>query len=87
MKLTVQTHSQSGSFACPNGRQSLRHVYSKSDAADVLIDWADQHPRIGSDEQDATALVWVGHLDDVTDQYPDWELTLGPRLGVRWNLC
>jgi hypothetical protein len=87
MKLTIQTHSQSGSFAAPHGRQSLRHVWSKRDAADVLLDWADDHSRYGSDERDATALVWRGHLSDVTDQYPDFALTLGPRLGVHWDPC
>jgi len=53
----------------------------------VLIDWADDHSRYGSDERDATALVWRGHLDDVTDQYPDFQLIMGPRLGVQWHPC
>ena len=87
MKLTIQTHSLSGSFAFPSGEQSLHHVSSKKDAASVLADWADEHPRIGADQLDAHCLVWVGHHEDVTDLYPDWELTLGPRLGIRWQPC
>jgi hypothetical protein len=87
MKLTVQTHSLSGSFASPDGKQSLRHVWSKRDAAECLIDWSDDHSRVGSEERDACALVWKGHLKDVTDQYPDYELSMGPRLGVVWSPC
>jgi len=87
MKLTVQTHSLSGSFGSPYGDQSLHHVDSKTLAAGVLQDWADEHPRVGADERDAHCLVWVGHHNDVTDLYPEWELTLGPRLGVHWTRC
>jgi hypothetical protein len=87
MKLTVQTHSLSGSFGLPYGNQSLHHVYSKQAAADVLHDWANQHSRLGSEERDAHCLIWSGHHDDVTDLYPDWEITLGPRLGVHWQSC
>ena len=87
MKLTVQLHSHSGSFASPDGRQSLFHCQSKAAAAECLIDWADKHPPIGSDEREAYAFVWKGHLTDTTDQCPDYELSMGPRLGVRWSPC
>lgn len=87
MRYTVQTHSNSGSFASPDGKRSLYRVNSKREAADILLDWADEHPRIGSDERDAYAMVWIGHFYDVTDCYPDFELTLGPKLGVRWANC
>lgn len=87
MNLTIQTHSESGSFACPNGRQSLRHCSCRAEAALILEGWADVHARYGCDEHDATALVWRGHLKDVTDRQPDWQLCLGPRLGVQWHKC
>ena len=87
MLYTVQTHSLSGSFAHPYGDQSLHHVSSRAAVADILQDWADQHPRVGADERDAHCLVWVGHHADVTDLYPDWELTLGPKMGVHWAQC
>lgn len=87
MKLTVQLHSLSGSFASPSGKQSLFFVQSKRQASDLLSDWSDDHPRVGADEREAFALVWKGHLPDVTDQYPDFELSMGKRLGTVWNRC
>jgi hypothetical protein len=85
MKYTVQLHADSGNWACPQP-DDVRHAYSKQQAADLLTDWAETVGRY-DDERCASALVWCGHLDDVTDAYPDFELTLGPRLGVRWNRC
>ena len=87
MIYTLQTHTTSGSWAAPDGKSSLHWVRSKKDAAGVLLDWAEEQARYDGTEQDATALVWIGRHIDVTDLYPDFELTLGPRLGVHWNLC
>ena len=53
----------------------------------VLTDWSEEHPRMGSGERDAHALVWKGTLDDVTDQYPDYQLRFGPRMGIQWDRC
>lgn len=39
------------------------------------------------DRGEAAALVWKGHLKDVTDMYPDLELTIGPRGGVQVSPC
>ena len=86
MNYTVQTHAESSNWACPHGRQSLHHVTSKQQAEDVLRDWSDTVGRL-DDERCAFALVWHGHLKDVTDQYPDAELRFGPRMGVRWFGC
>ena len=86
MIYTVQTHANSGSWATPDGTQSLRIVHSRREANDVLLDWADTVGRY-SDERDAFAFVWKGELDDVTDQYPDFELVFGPRMGIVWNPC
>jgi hypothetical protein len=85
MYVTVQLHSLSGSFASPWGND-VEHS-TMAQANDLLRDWSDEHARIGSDRTDAHALVWVGHHDDVTDLYPDWEFTLGPRGGIRRQRC
>lgn len=82
MKLTVQTHADSGNWANPDGTQDLSLVDSLSAAKDVLWDWAEEVDRYDS-PQDAYAYVWCGHHDDVTDLYPDWKLTVGPRGGIR----
>jgi hypothetical protein len=85
MICTVQTNSLSGSFASPWGTDvritDLRGAY------DLLRDWADEHDRIGAEPTDAHMLVWRGAHDDVTDLYPDWELTIGPRGGIRRQPC
>ena len=31
--------------------------------------------------------VWIGHLEDVTDVYPDFELVFGPRGGIHRTPC
>jgi hypothetical protein len=85
VKYTIQLHADSGNWAYPQS-DDVRHANSKQEAANFLTDWADTVGRY-YDERCATALVWRGHLDDVTDVYPDYELMLGPRLGVRWSLC
>lgn len=83
---TVQTWSESGSFGMPEGTD-VQHVNSRADVEWVLTDWSEEHPRVGADEREAKAFVWKGHLPDVTDQYPDFELTIGPRFGIRWGVC
>lgn len=83
---TVQLHSLSGSFASPWG-DDVKHATSRAHVRELVEDWADEHPRIGADRVDAHALVWKGRLDDVTDAYPDWELTVGPRGGMHWQCC
>lgn len=87
MKYTIQTHTESGSWAAPDGTQSLRYAHNKRNCEDILRDWADTVGRF-DDERSCSALVWKGDfLDNVTDLYPDFELTLGPRLGIIWNPC
>jgi hypothetical protein len=81
-KYTAQLCSESGSFAHPEGTQSLRHANNLSDLAWYLENWADQHSRVGSSEHDAYLMVWKGFLKDVTDIYPDFMLKYGPRMGV-----
>lgn len=83
---TVQLFSRSGSFGLP-APEEVHHVRSKKEAGEVLLDWAEQHSRVGSVETDAYALLWKGQLRNVQDQYPDLMLDLGPRLGVRQQQC
>lgn len=86
MTWTVQTWSDSGSFGAPDGTD-VHHCSTKADVEWVLTDWSEEHPRMGSGERDAHALVWKGTLDDVTDQYPDYQLRFGPRMGIQWDRC
>ena len=85
MAYTIQLFSESGNWANPQGDDvkfaaNLREVY------DLFYDWIDTNERYNY-AQDATALVWSERLEDVTDQYPDWQLTVGPRGGIRRNPC
>jgi len=82
MQYTIQLHADSGNWACPSGTD-VRHANNKQQAVDLLLDWADTVGRY-DDERCASALVWRGDHDDVGDLYPDYQLVLGPRLGVQW---
>jgi hypothetical protein len=85
MKYTVQLHADSGNWACPDATD-VHHVHSRDAVNGILEDWSDTVGRM-DDERCASALVWKGHLDDVTDAYPDFQLVLGPRMGIRWEPC
>jgi hypothetical protein len=86
MLYTIQLHANSGNWATPDGRQSLKIAQNKQEVNDLFQDWADTVGRY-EDERCAYAFVWKGELDDVTDQYPDCELTFGPRMGINWIPC
>lgn len=83
MKYTLQLLADSGNWAWPQPTD-VRHANSKREVDDRLHDWIETVGRY-DDERCASALVWCGHLNDVTDQYPDWQVTVGPRLGLRWE--
>lgn len=86
MLYTLQLHSESGNWASPSGTDSLSHHWSRDSVESTFDNWADTVGRYDA-RQDATGLVWKGHHDDVTDLYPDFQLTLGPRDGIRWEPC
>ncbi len=86
MKYTYQTISESGSFSSPEGTD-VSHASSKRDLRRALERWQYSHSRVGSDETQASLLVWKGELDDVQDVYPDFEVTSGPKLGARFSAC
>ena len=80
-KYTFQTISECGSFAAPQG-DDVHHASSLEVLRSHLETWREEHDRVGSDCEAASLLVWKGDLDDVTDQYPDFEMRLGPRNGA-----
>lgn len=86
MIYTVQLVSQSGSFSAPQGTD-VEIVRSKKSIKACLEAWAEEHDLVGSDPQDAAAFVWWGVERDVTDLYPDYQATLGPRGGFRMTPC
>jgi len=85
MLYTIQTHTESGSFACPDSKTSLYHCRNKRECNDILLDWSDEVSRY--DDAPCSALVWRGHHADVTDLYPDAEIIIGPRGGCQWHPC
>jgi len=86
MNYTYQECSNSGSFSPPNGT-NVSHATSKRQLVRALEYWQAWHNRVGSDEREASLLVWEGTLDDVTDIYPDFEVKTGPRMGVTFTRC
>lgn len=86
IRYTVQLHSLSGSFGSPDGKD-VRYASNLSEVREILQDWADEHDQIGAEHQDAHALVWTGREPDVTDLYPCFEVTIGPRGGVHRRNC
>jgi hypothetical protein len=77
---TIQLISESGSFGQPDGTNVYFGSYELIKG--FFQDWVDLHESVGTDTGYARALVWKGRLQDVTDQYPDYELRLGPRGGI-----
>ena len=86
MNYTYQEWSESGSFANPHDGKDIKHATSMRQLRHAMERWADLHDDY-ADARDATIRVWRGHLEDVTDVYPDFDLKIGPRGGiVRENL-
>lgn len=82
MRYTIQLHTESGCFATPQGDE-VKYCHSKADIRWHLDNWADRVSRYA--DTPAEVLVWRGKLDDVTDIYPDWVATLGPKGGMHLN--
>jgi hypothetical protein len=85
MKYTYQRLADSGNWAHPEPTD-VRHASSLDWLRDSLEGWADTVGRY-DDPQAASLMVWCGDLEDVTDQYPDFMLTVGPRGGIRREPC
>ena len=85
MLYTVQAFANNGSWAAPDGTESLNHFSNRAEVNDGLEDWGDIVARY-DDREDAYLMVWCReHLDDVTDLYPDFKVSYGPRGGIRWE--
>lgn len=78
MNYTYQTHTESGSFACPEP-DDVQHASSKAELRRALERWADTVARYS--EEPAALMVWHGKHADITDLYPSFEATLGKRGG------
>ena len=85
MIYTAQTFADNGNWAAPWGTDSLHHCDNRTDVNSVLEDWGDSVGRFDPRE-DAYLMVWCReHLEDVTDLYPDFKVSYGPRGGIRWE--
>lgn len=85
MTYTIQLISESGNWAHPEPTD-VKYADNLSDLYSIFSDWMDTNDRF-NEAKDATALVWKGRENDVTDLYPDWQLTVGPRGGIVRNPC
>lgn len=85
MNYTYQEISESGNWAMPQPTD-VHHVRGKRELRNALERWADTNDRYNG-RRDAYLIVWNGAIDDVTDQYPDFVLRVGPRDGVIFDPC
>jgi hypothetical protein len=85
IRYTVQSFADSGNWADPQGNE-VRHYSNKREVNNDLGYWADvvEHH---DDRRAAFLMVWCGEFEDVTDQYPDFKVTIGPRGGINWEPC
>ena len=85
MLYTVQAFANNGNWAAPDGTESLNHYSNRVEVNDGLKDWGDIVARY-DDREDAYLMVWCReHHSDVTDLYPDFKVSYGPRGGIRWE--
>ena len=82
MKYTAQFFYGS-SYSAPTG-QDVEHFSSLRQIGETLWRRADFDPAFPCVESAAaSALVWKGELEDVTDVYPYRQIDIGPRGGIR----
>lgn len=82
MKYTIQFFTESGDFSYPYGRD-VKRVRGKKAVSSYAADW---HEEVHSlSECCGETWVFVGHYTDVTDMYPDYIVSIGPRGGARWS--
>jgi len=85
MIYTAQAFANNGNWAAPWGVDSLHHCANRSEVNTVLEDWGDEVNRYDN-RVDAYLMVWCSkHHSDVTDLYPDFRVSYGPRGGIRWE--
>lgn len=64
------------------------HIFNSIAAArEFLRDEHEHAQRFGAANGPSTLRCWHGRHADVTDIYPDFDLVIGPRGGIRKELC
>ena len=85
MIYTAQRMAANGNWTAPWGDESLCHCDNRAEVNESLDYWADMVGRFNPRE-DAYLMVWCHkHYSDVTDLYPDFKVSYGPRGGIRWE--
>ena len=90
MKYTFQIYVNG--YALPQGSE-VGHASNKEEIYDEMRSARDEALRYGAayESEDnkggATARVWTGHLSDITDVYPDFDVVFGPRGGLHCVPC
>ena len=87
MLYTAQRMAANSNWAAPAGDsgESLYHCNNRSDVNESLEEWGDM-VALYDNREDAYLMVWCReHLEDVTDLYPDFRVSYGPRGGIRWE--
>jgi len=85
MIYTAQAFADNGNWAAPDGKGLLYHCDNRSDVNTVLEEWGDVVDQFDN-RKDSFLMVWCSeHLNDVTDLYPDFKVSYGPRGGIRWE--
>lgn len=83
VKYTAQAFTESWSFANPEGTD----IYTADNLRDLYLiftEWRDEVRRYSNEP--VYLLVWKGLHLDVTDLYPDFRLSEGPRGGmIKWE--
>ena len=80
MKVTAQFFYGIG-YASPSGTD-VEHFFSLSDVLDTL--YFRYHDKIHFPcVEECEAQIFVGHINDVSDVYPDYNAFFGPRGAVR----
>ena len=80
MIYTVFYVSESGSFGTTPDRD-IEVCKSLKEVRAALEAWAHEHEQYGSSASYASLHVSCGRFSDLTDVYPDFVATLGPRGG------
>lgn len=79
MKYTIQLHI--AGYASPMGTD-VEHHNSLASAREALRQAQREAQRYGAGYDTPLALGYIGHLEDVTDIYPDFKLTLSRKVIV-----
>lgn len=82
-RYTVQFFADSGNWANPQP-EDVTHCQTKQDVNRAFERWIDTVSDYDK-PQVCSALVWIGELETTQDIYPDFQLTVGPRSGIRWQ--